>query len=172
MLKEVIEKRLNDQVNRELYSAYLYYSMAAYFDAMNLAGFTHWMKVQAQEEVSHAERIFHYIGERGGRVALAPIEAPPTQWDSPLDAMECAYKHECSVTELYNQCVTLVLQENDHPTNTLLQWFVAEQIEEEASADAVLQKLKLIGSDSSGLFLLDGELQKRVFVPPAAGGDA
>lgn len=161
MLKDAIESKLNDQVNKELYSAYLYYSMASYFESINLKGFANWVKVQAQEELTHVARLFDYINDRGGRVQFDAVDGPPGEWDSPLAALQNAYEHECWVSERINECVSLALAENDHSTNTFLQWFVAEQVEEEANADDIVQKLTLIGDNSSGLFLMDNELGGR-----------
>jgi len=161
VLKESIEAKLNDQLNKELYSAYLYFSMAAYFESISLKGFASWMKIQAQEELAHVARLFDYINDRSGRVRLGPVDEPPGDWDSPIAVMQNAYEHECWVSEKINECVTLALAENDHSTNTFLQWFVAEQVEEEATADEIVQKLKLIGDNSSGLFLMDNEVGGR-----------
>lgn len=161
MLKQSIEDRLNDQIQIELQSAYVYYAMAAYFESTNLSGLANWMIVQAQEEIGHAHRIFDYVNDRGGRARLAAIDAPQESWDSPLAAIEDAYNHECAVSEKINECVALANSENDQMTHTFLQWFVSEQIEEEATADDLVHKLKRIGDDASGLFLLDNELGKR-----------
>jgi ferritin len=170
MLSEKLEKALNDQLNAELYSSYLYLSMSAYFQANNLAGFANWMRIQAQEELIHVMKFYDYIGERGGRVSLGAVEAPPSEWTSPLAAFEHVHKHEQMVTGLVNDLVNLAIDKRDHATNSFLQWFVTEQVEEEASADAVVQKLKLVGDDGGGLFLVDQELGKRVFTPPADSG--
>ena len=158
---------LNRQVNAELYSSYLYLSMAAYFESINLKGFANWMKIQAQEEVTHAMKFFDYINERGGRVTLDTIKKPPAEWKSPLDVFENTYKHEVNVTKMINSLVDLAIKEKDHATYNMLQWFVAEQVEEEASADAIRQQLKFIGKDGRGLLMLDRELSRRVFIPPA-----
>jgi len=158
---------LNRQVNAELYSSYLYLSMAAYFESINLKGFANWMKIQAQEEVTHAMKFFDYINERGGRVTLDTIKKPPAEWKSPLDVFETTYKHEVNVTKMINSLVDLAIREKDHATYNMLQWFVAEQVEEEASADAIRQQLKFIGKDGRGLLMLDRELSRRVFTPPA-----
>ena len=167
MIKEKIQEALNKQLNAEYYSSYLYLSMAAYFESMNLKGFAHWMRVQTQEEMVHVMKFYDYLIERGGKVTLSPIEGPPTKWSSPLTAFEHAYQHEQKVTGLINDLVDLAMSEQDHATNNFLQWFVSEQVEEEASTDEVVQKLKLIGKDSGGLFMLDRELAQRVFTPPA-----
>jgi len=158
---------LNRQVNAELYSSYLYLSMAAYFESINLKGFANWMKIQAREEVTHAMKFFDYINERGGRVTLDTIKKPPAEWKSPLDVFENTYKHEVNVTKMINSLVDLAIREKDHATYNMLQWFVAEQVEEEASADAIRQQLKFIGKDGRGLLMLDRELSRRVFIPPA-----
>ncbi len=173
MLSQRMEEALNKQVNAELYSAYLYLSMAAYFESMNLEGFAHWMKMQTQEELTHAMKFYNFINERGGRVRLATIEAPPSEWASPLAAFEAALKHEQYVTSLINDLVNLALEERDHATNIFLQWFVSEQVEEEASVGAVVERLKLVGDSPQGLFMVDREMAKRVFnLPTETTGDA
>ncbi len=172
MLSEKMQDALNGQLNAELYSAYLYVSMAAYFESANLPGFANWMRVQAQEEVAHTDKFYTYINERGGRVILRPIDGPPAEWDSPLAVFEAAYAHEQKVTGLIGDLVNLAASENDHATNICLQWFVTEQVEEEASADEVVQKLKLVGDVAGGLYMLDREMGQRVFTPPAAEGQA
>ena len=168
MLNEKIQASLNKQLNAELYSSYLYLSMSAYFQSINLPGFATWMRVQAQEELVHGMKFYDFINERGGRVTLQPVEGPPTEWSSPLDVFENTYKHEQKVTGLINDLVNLAVGERDHATNIFLQWFVTEQVEEEASADEVVQRLKLMGDDGGGLFMLDREMGQRVFTPPAA----
>lgn len=166
MIKEKIREALNQQLNAELYSSYLYLSMAAYFESINLKGFANWMRVQTQEELVHAMKFYDFIIERGGKVVLSSIEGPPTEWASPLAVFEHAYEHEQKVTGLINNLVDLSTAEQDHATSNFLQWFVAEQVEEEASADEVVQKIKLMGDASGGLFMLDRELAQRVFTPP------
>ena len=168
MLNNDMEKALNAQVNAEMYSAYLYLSMSAYFQSKSLGGFASWMRVQAQEEMVHAMKLYDFINERGGRVILELIEAPPTEWDSPLATMEAVYEHEQKVTGLINELVELALEKHDHATNIFLQWFVSEQVEEEDSANDVVEKIKLMGDARGGLFMLDRELGQRVFTPPAA----
>ena len=162
MINERVEKALNEQVNAEIYSAYLYLSMSSYFDSVNLPGFAQWMKAQAQEEMVHAMKIYDYVIERGGRMLLGAIEGPPTQWDNPVVAFEATLEHERKVTAMINNLVEIALEEKDHATNIFLQWFVSEQVEEEASVDSVLQKLKMIGSQGQGLFMMDRELGSRV----------
>ena len=168
MIDQRMQEALNKQLNAELYSAYLYLSMSAHFQSVNLAGFANWMRVQAQEELAHALKFYDYVNERGGRVVLQPVEAPPSAWDSPLALFEHVYQHEQKVTGMINKLVDLAVEIRDHATNNVLQWFVAEQVEEEASADEVVQKLKLVGDDPSALFMIDRELAQRAFVAPAA----
>ena len=170
MLNKKVEEAINAQINAELFSAYLYLSMAAYFDSINLAGFGNWMRVQTQEEMMHAMKFFDYVKDRGGRVELRPIDGPAIKWESPLNAFEEVFKHEVKVTALINNLVNVATEEKDHASEAMLQWFVTEQVEEEASADAVVQKLKLTGGDGAGLFMIDNELALRVFVPPAVEG--
>jgi ferritin len=166
-----MEKALNEQVNAELYSAYLYLSMEAYFRSVNLPGFANWMRVQTQEEVSHAMKIYNFIDERGGRVLMKAIEGPETEWDNPLAVAEAVYEHEQKVTGLVNNLVDLAISEKDHATNGFLQWFVTEQVEEEASADEIVQKLTMMQDAPGGLFMLDREMGQRVFTPPASEGE-
>jgi ferritin len=167
MLKENILKALNSQLNAELYSAYLYLSMEAYFESIDLSGCANWMRAQAQEELTHAMKLYDYIVQRGERVTLSTIEGPQIEWDSPVAVFEHVYEHEQKVTGLINNLVDLSVSESDHATNNFLQWFVAEQVEEEESASSVLQRMKLAGDSKSGLFMLDSELGQRVFTPPA-----
>ena len=161
-ISKKMEKALNGQINAELYSSYLYLSMAADLDDKALAGFSHWMKTQAQEELFHAMKLFDFVLERGGNVTLDAIEAPQTSWKSPLAIFQAAYKHELMVTGLIDGLVDLTIKEKDHASNNYLQWFVKEQVEEEASADEIVQKLKLIGGKGDGLFMLDKEMALRV----------
>ena len=174
MLSKKMLKALNGQVNAEWYSAYLYVSMAAYFEDMNLKGFANWMSVQAQEEQAHGQMFYNQINDRRGRVTLAAIAAPPTTWDSPLKVFEHVLEHEQMVTGLINKLVDLAQAESDHASRNFLQWFVAEQVEEEANADAIMRQLALVGDNPHALLMLDRELATRVFVSPipAAGAGA
>ena len=165
-----MEKALNEQVNAEMYSAYLYLSMEAYFKSLNLIGFANCMRVQTQEEMMHAMKIYEFIDERGGRITLKAIDGPQTKWDSPLAAFKAVYEHEQKVTGLINNLVNLAIEEKDHATNTFLQWFVNEQVEEESSADQMVQQLKMMENAPGGMFMLDREMGQRVFTPPAAEG--
>ena len=168
MINKKMEKAINEQINAELYSAYLYLSMSAYFDSITLEGFANWMRIQAQEEVAHAMKFYDYIVERGGRVTLLSIDAPQTTWSSPLSAFENVYKHEQKVTTLIHNLMDLALSEKDHASVSMLRWFVDEQVEEESSADAIVEKLKLVGDKGRGIFMLDQQLGQRVFTPPTA----
>ena len=166
MISQKVQEALNRQCNREMYSAYLYLSMSAYFQSLNLKGFASWMRVQTQEEMVHAMKFYDYVVQRGGRVILADIEAPLTEWKSPRDAFDKTYEHEQKVTGMINDLMDLAIAEKDHASVNFLQWFVTEQVEEEESSSEVAERLKLIGEDSNGLLMLDKELGQRVFTPP------
>ena len=157
---------LNSQLNAEMYSAYLYLSMGTYFEDLDLSGFSNWMRVQAQEEMSHAMKIHDFIIQRGDRVTLTKIDAPPVEWESPVNAFEHVYEHEQKVTGLINQLVNLALSLGDHATNNFLQWFVAEQVEEEESSSGVLKKVRMANDSLSAMVMLDNELAQRIFTPP------
>ena len=161
MLNKKMENALNNQVNKEFYSYYLYLSMAAHFESNNLKGFSHWLKIQAKEESEHAMKFCEYLIQRGSKVILQQIEAPPSTWKSNKDVFQDAYHHEQKVTVLITKLVDLAKSEKDYATENFLQWFIKEQVEEETSAHEVLQKLQLIANDGSALFMLDGELGKR-----------
>ena len=165
MLSKKMEGALNDQVNKEFYSYYLYLSMAAHFESSNLKGFGHWLRVQAKEESEHAMKFYEYLIQRGGKVILQPIDAPPAAWKSNKLVFQDAYQHEQKVTGLIIKLVELAKSEKDYATENFLQWFVKEQVEEEASAHEILQKLQMLGSDGGALFMLDSELGKRSASP-------
>jgi ferritin len=171
MISEKMQKALNGQINAEIYSAYLYLSMSAYFESKGLKGFANWMRVQYQEETTHAEKFYDFVNEREGRVVLAEIAAPPSEWSSPLAVFEETIEHERKVTAMINDLVNLSIEEKDHATNNFLQWFVAEQVEEEASAGEVRDKIKLAGETGGGMFMVDQELATRVFTPPAPSSE-
>jgi ferritin len=161
MLSEKLQNALNHQLNAELYSSYLYLSMSAYFAHIDLEGFAHWMYVQAQEEALHAKKFYDFINQRGGRVKLTQIDAPPTDWESPVAVFENTLDHERKVTSLINELMDTVMEERDHATSIFLQWFVTEQVEEEESVGSVLQKLDLLKDSKNGLFMIDRELMQR-----------
>ncbi len=152
---------LNEQINAELYSAYLYQAMAAQFEADNLRGFAHWMEVQAKEEQNHARKLYEFLVDRGGRVVLKAIGAPPAEWKSALAVFEDSYAHEQKVTGLINRLVDLARAENDHAAEVFLAWFVTEQVEEEANASQIVEKLKMIKEQPQGLLMLDAQLAAR-----------
>ncbi len=168
MLSDAMEAALNEQMKAEMYSAYLYLSMAAHFDAENLGGFATWMKMQAQEEMMHGMKFYGYINEAGGRAVMAAIDAPPAEWDSPLDAFKNVLEHEQKVTGLINDLVDKAAEEKDHATGAFLQWFVTEQVEEEATAEEIVSKLQMVGDAPQGLFMMDSLLGKR----QAGGSDS
>ncbi len=160
MLSPKVQEALNKQINAELFSSYLYLSMAAYFEKEDLKGLAHWMVVQVGEENKHAMRIFDFINDRSGRVTLGAIEAPKTEWKSPLEAFEDAYKHEQKITGMINDLMNLVAMEKDGAGHDFLEWFCREQVEEEANAQLNVAQLKRVG-DGAGLYLFDQELGKR-----------
>jgi ferritin len=161
MLKPRIEDALNKQINAELFSSYLYLSMSAWLESQGLKGMAHWMRIQVQEEDIHAKKFIDFISECGGRVLLTAIEAPRTDWNSPLEVFDEACQHESKVTALINNLVDLAVSERDHAANNFLQWFVTEQVEEEASAAEIRDKLKLAGDNGAVLYMIDRELGQR-----------
>jgi len=167
MLSPKIEQALNKQVNAELYSAYMYLSMSAYFESLSFKGMANWMRIQAQEELTHAMKLFDFINDRNGRVVLGPIEGPKTHWDSPLQVFEDTLRHETQVTSLIYDLMNLSQAEKDHAAHNFLEWFVNEQVEEEASARQVVDKLKLAGNNGVALLLIDTELGQRTPEPAA-----
>jgi ferritin len=171
MLKPKVQKALNEQINAELYSSYLYLSMAAYFEDTDLPGFAGWFKAQALEELVHVEKFYGYINEKSGRVKLSAIDGPPTEWKSALDAVTVAHEHEHKVSDLIHKLVDLAQKEGDRATENFLQWFVAEQVEEEKSTWDIVRNVKMAG-DGLGTFMLDREMAARVFTAPPAGGTA
>jgi len=168
MISKKIQDALNDQVAYEYYSAHIYLSMSAYLESIDLPGLANWMRIQYQEEVFHAEKLFDYIIERDGRAVLTNWEAPPTEWKSPLDAFAGALAHEQKVTARFNNHMDLAIAEKDHASQIFLQWFVNEQVEEESTVKTIIQQLKMLGDSKAGLFQLDRELGQRTFTPPAA----
>jgi ferritin len=161
MLSKAMQDAINEQIKNELYSAYLYLSMAAYSEAANLPGFAQWMKVQSQEEVEHAMKFFDFVNERGGRVVLQAIDQPPVEFESPLDIFEKTLEHERKVTGLIHRLYELALKENDYAAQVMLHWFIEEQVEEEQNAAQILETLQMVGDKTQALFMLDRELGKR-----------
>jgi len=167
MLSEQMARELNAQFNAEFYSAYLYLAMAAYCRDADLPGFAHWFRIQVQEELVHATKFYDFLGERGGRVELDAVAKPPRDWPSIRGALEDALRHEQYVTGRIHKLVAFARGENDFASDKFLQWFVAEQVEEEASVTEVLRKLALAGETGADLYVLDREMATRTFTPPA-----
>jgi len=165
MLSKKIEAALNDQLNKELFSSYLYLSMAAYFEDLNLTGMANWMRLQADEEHEHSMKFYDFIIKISGRVILEQIDKPKSEWDSPQDAFKEALEHEQFITKSINELTDLAIEEKDHSTNTFLHWFIDEQVEEEANASDIVQKFNLIDNSKSGLYMLDRELGRRTNTP-------
>ena len=162
-ISKKIEDALNKQINAEWYSAYLYMSMSAFFESVNLRGFANWMYVQSLEELTHGKKIYDHLIERGGRVILQAIELPPEEWKGPLDVFESALKHEQHVTSLIHDLVELASKEKDYAASNMLQWFVDEQVEEESSADEIVKQLTMMKDAPGGIFMLDQKLGARKF---------
>jgi ferritin len=173
MLSSKMIEAFNIQVNKEIYSGYLYGAMSAVCEHIGLKGFANWFMVQLKEEMEHASRIYRYILEQGGQIRLTAIDQPPFDFASPLDMFEKTLSHEKIVTRSINDLMELAVKEKDHASQIFLQWFVTEQIEEEANPAEIIAKLKLVGKDGNGLFMIDKELAARVFTPSfGTGADA
>lgn len=168
MLNQKMVDALNGQMSNEFYSAYLYLAMAAASAAMGLKGAANWFMVQYQEEMVHFMKFYNYVLSQGGAVTLAAVKAPPSTFKSLLDMFEQTLKHEQFITKCINELSDLALKEKDHATAVLLQWYVTEQVEEEANDNDVLARLRLVGKDGNGLFMLDKDLATRIFTPPPA----
>lgn len=167
MLSEKMQTALNEQINAELWSAYLYLSMGMQFENSGMPGVANWFKIQFKEEQAHAEIFMNYINQRGGRVILKPIDEVPTQWQSPLDAFKSTLEHERKVTALINNLYSIAESEHDYATRDRLTWFVSEQVEEEETAQQLIDKFTMIGNDGMGLYMLDQELASRVYNAPS-----
>jgi len=161
MISKEMQKALNEQINKELYSAYYYLSMAAYLDNKNLDGMANFFKVQAQEEMTHVQKFYDYVNEQGGRVLLEAVAKPPTDFKDVEAVFAAALEHEQFVTKNINMLVDLAIKESDHATKNFLDWFVAEQVEEEASMDSILQKVRMVGGQPQALLMLDSLLAGR-----------
>jgi len=162
-MNQNITNALNKQINEEMKSAYLYLAMSADFSDKNLPGFAQWMHVQYQEEMVHAMKIYNYILERGKKVELLEMDKPQSSWNSVEEAFEAAYQHEQFITDCINKLVKLARDESDYATEIFLQWFVSEQVEEEASADEILQNVKMVKESKHGMYMLDKEMSQRQF---------
>ncbi len=168
MLSEKMQNALNEQINKEIYSSYLYMAMSMYFAAEDYDGASSWMRIQALEELSHAEKFMGYVNERDGRVALELIAKPKFEWTNAVEAFTDAYKHEQFISSSINELINIAREEKDFMSDNFLQWFVAEQVEEEASAKEVIRMFKLAGNGGGGLLMIDKELASRVFTPPTS----
>jgi ferritin len=168
MFSEKLLDAMNEQMKNEFLSAYLYLAMGGYFESEDLPGIASWMRVQAMEELTHGEKFYHFLCEAGGRTDFRAIDAPQNDYKSPLDCFEYSLNHEKFVTDGINKLMDLARQDNNHAAQIFLQWFVTEQVEEEASFGLIVTKLQRIGDDGNGLLRLDEELGQRAFVPLAA----
>ena len=169
MIKKTVEVALNEQINAEFKSAYLYLSMSDYFLSTGLSGCANWMRVQYQEELAHATRFFDYVNERGGKVELSPINEVQVDFSGIVDVFEKTLEHEQVVTAMIDRLMDISIQESDHATKSFLQWFVDEQVEEEANVGQILNNLTLIKGEGQGLLMMDREMQTRLFVNPFPG---
>ncbi len=167
-MDEKLANAINDQVNFEIFSSYLYLSISSYFQTKNLNGFANWMNIQAHEELAHSMKLYNFLHEREADVEFNEIPKPPKTWDSVLAAFEDAYAHEQKVTERINNLMDTALELRDHATHTHLQWFISEQVEEEANVLSVIRQVKMVQDTPNGLFLLNKELAQRVFIDPNA----
>jgi ferritin len=161
MLSQAVQDAINDQIHHEFHSAYVYLSMSAYLEAANFSGFAKWMRIQSKEEVMHGMKLFDYVNNRNGRVTLKTLEQPPVEWKSVLDVFENALRHEQKVTGMIHSLYALATKENDYATQVALTWFINEQVEEEATATAVVDRLKIAGGDGAALLILDNQLGSR-----------
>lgn len=169
MLKEKMEKALNEQINKELYSSYLYLSMSAYAQSLGLPGVANWMKIQAQEELTHANKFFDFVHERNGRVLLTAIDSVDSEFGTVLDLFQRVLDHEQFVTDSINTLADISIELSDHATRSMLLWFIDEQVEEEANVQNIIDQLKMVEGKGHGLFMIDKELGARVFVDATQG---
>lgn len=166
MISEKMNAAFNRQIKDEMYSSNLYLSMVTYFEGLGLKGFANWMRIQVQEETAHAMGLFDYLITRDGNVVLQALDQPPHEWASPLDCFDEVYKHEQLVTSLINGLIDVAEEEKDRAAISFLQWYIKEQVEEEANCSEICQKLRLINNNPNALLLLDQEMATRVFVAP------
>lgn len=163
MIKKEIEKALNDQITREIYSSLLYLSMAGYYQSQNLNGFANWMFVQSKEEMDHAMKMYNFLLNRGGKTKIGKIDEIQNEWSSALEAFEAALKHERYITENINNLADLAIKEKDHATNNLMQFFINEQVEEESQVEDIVNRMKMMEGFKGGLMMMDAELNKRQY---------
>jgi len=167
-----VQEEFNNHINAEFWSAYLYLSMSSYFHSIGLNGFANWMRVQYQEERAHAEKFYDYVIARGGRIEIRPIAEVPNEWKDVVDVYEATLTHEKSVTERINGLVSVAMEEKDFASQNFLQWFVNEQVEEEANVHQILDTLRLVQAEGNGLFMLDREMKARVFNAPSTSSNS
>jgi len=167
MLNKRMEDELNKQIVAEMFSSNLYLSMSSYFESINLRGFANWMRIQAEEEMAHMMKFYTYILDRGGRAIIGSIDAPKNDWDNIISIFDEVFAHEQKITGLINNLLKIAREENDFATENFLQWFISEQVEEEANVSEILEQLKMVDGKGAGLFMLDRELKSRKFVPIA-----
>ena len=156
-----MEQALNDQFSKEFYAFYLYLAMSAWFAERNFEGFAKWMRIQADEERAHAMRIYDFVLDRGGHIKLGPVQEPPTKWKTPFEVFDDAKKHEQLVSGSINELYTRALAEKDYPSQVMLQWFISEQVEEEKTSTAIVERIRLVGDEPSGLLILDNQMGQR-----------
>lgn len=168
MIKEELLDAINAQISNEMFSSNLYLAMAAYFQTINLNGFANWMRIQAQEEMTHALKFFDYLLQRNSQPRIGSIPSPQVVWDNPLACFQDAYLHEQKITSQINNLANMALKDGDHATWIMLQWFITEQVEEEATSNEIVDRLTLAGDSKGGLFMLDNELKQRKFVDSTA----
>jgi ferritin len=161
MLSKNMQDAVNEQIKNEVYSAYLYLSMCAHFESNNLPGFAHWMRIQYEEELSHALRLFDHVHDRGGKVTLFAIPQPDSEWKTPIDVFTQVLSHEQHVTSLIHKLYETALKEKDYPAQVMLAWFIDEQVEEEKNASEIVEQLKLIDAHGTAVLMLDHQLGKR-----------
>lgn len=160
-LGKKLEQAINDQIQAEIYSAYLYLAMSAYCEDISMPGYAHWLRVQSEEEIEHAMKFFHYVNERGGRVILQAIQQPEAEFDSPLDVAKQTYEHEQKVTSLIHDLYALAVEEKDYAAQVFLQWYIDEQVEEEDSATRLVEMFEMVKDSPNGLLMLDQKLGAR-----------
>ncbi|MEN7972494.1 MAG: ferritin [Verrucomicrobiota bacterium] len=171
MISEKMQEALNEQVNKEFYSAYLYLAMSAYCNSCGLPGFAHWMRLQYEEESLHVTKMYDYILDQGGQIHLKTIEEPPKEYGSPLDVFEKTLEHEQYVTGLIHKLMDLAVEEKDYATQTFLQWYVTEQVEEESNVNDIVSPLRMVGDDKGGLMMIDQQLAKRMAPAPIVAAE-
>jgi len=172
MMTQKMQDAINKQINEEIFSAYLYLSMASWLESENFKGVSHWMNMQAQEEMLHAMKFVNFMQEKGAKVIYSQIAKPQTDWENLVNIFEDAYQHETLITSYIHDLVDLAAEERDHASSSLLRWYVDEQVEEEANAQEILDKLKLVGDNGAALFMIDSELSQRMAPSLTPNADA